>query len=154
MASQFDARVKFGNQIKPNELQKYIKSSKQRDLLNSDDTILTLPSHRPHRRIKVIGGDGDGDEYVSTDLEDLKYWCSENKLKLPRYLFTTVCLAIAIYQSLQLSKEYVRYPTGVNVLVDELSSMRQTLPGITVCDSNKWVMIIMSMFYLNMLKIN
>lgn len=36
-------------------------------------------------------------------------------------------------------EEYLKYPTGVNVLVELPPSLKDVLPGLTVCDKNRYV---------------
>ncbi|KAI1289173.1 hypothetical protein HDE_08609 [Halotydeus destructor] len=57
-----------------------------------------------------------------------------------RITFTIICTLVAIFQCWRLLLDYLSYPTGVNVLVDEPTSMREALPGVTVCDNNRFQM--------------
>lgn len=74
-----------------------------------------------------------------SDCWDLKEWMKNNKHKLPRFLIMSIFVCIAAYQVTEQLIAYSGYPTGVNVLVDEPSSLREALPGITLCHNNRFM---------------
>jgi hypothetical protein len=74
-----------------------------------------------------------------TDCGDIKAWIGSNSDSLPRYTCIMIFALIACYQVSDQIKEYMKYPTGVNVLVEEPKSMREALPGVTVCHNNRFM---------------
>lgn len=97
----------------------------------------------------------DDGEQKRSDLHEYKVWLSDNKRNLPRIILSILFTIVATCQvseldfasmllsfDVQVAEETIRYlgyPTGINVLVDEPHSMRDTLPGVTVCDKNRCV---------------
>lgn len=117
----------FGKPLTVSELENYVKRKATRT--SSPAPLIG----NPNAIIQTFGRQGDDDDSEF----DLKKWLIANRGALPRLLFTTICLAIASYQTYVLVDKYYGYPTGVNVLVDEPKSMREALPGVTVCHNNR-----------------
>lgn len=118
-------------------LQRYVRHDEVKGNQTPFRNEVIDPQAKGRRKFRRPVQVGANEDEAPDDFKDIRGWFVDNKNQLPRYLFTAVCLALAVYQTVELSKEYVRYPTGVNVLVDEPASMRQALPGLTICDSNK-----------------
>lgn len=131
LRQQFDSRSILGKKVSLNKLKLYTA--------NPPYTVIDPPTikptkHVPFRRPTKVQ---PGEEYEDQDLEQFTTWIKRNRSRLPRWLFTIVCLTVAMYQTYLQVMQYISYPTGVNVLVDEPKSMRETLPGVTLCTTNK-----------------
>ena len=72
-----------------------------------------------------------------SDIADIKQWFRDNRFRMPRIILTMLCTFVAAYQCWELTTDFLQYPTGVNVLVNEPANMREALPGITVCHKNR-----------------
>lgn len=70
---------------------------------------------------------------------DIKSWFRDNSDSLPRYFCMMIFALIACYQVSDQIQQYMSYPTGVNVLVEEPKSMREALPGVTICHNNRFL---------------
>ena len=128
----------------------YISSLGQRSTPRKSSPILLVNGREQHLGA-VDDGHGSVDIYGRrkpyikkeynvervSDIADIKQWFSDNRYRMPRIILTIICTFIAAYQCWELTKEFLQYPTGVNVLVNEPANMREALPGITVCHKNR-----------------
>ena len=74
-----------------------------------------------------------------SDFADLRAWFHANRDSLPRYTILLFFFVISLVQTWYQTKLYLSYPTGVNVMVDEPSSLREALPGVTVCHNGRFL---------------
>lgn len=96
---------------------------------------VTLHQRIPHQP-KFVAPNDDAEK---SDWYDIGLWIQNNKAKLPRIIIMTLFMCTATYQVVDQIRDYIGFPTGVNVLVDQPSSLREALPGVTLCHNNRFM---------------
>lgn len=58
-----------------------------------------------------------------------------------RSIVVFLSLAVCIYETATLVDKYFDYETSVNVKVKNIKELKEALPGITICSTNRYVLI-------------
>lgn len=75
------------------------------------------------------------DPHDRTWIQKLKTHLQDRR-KVARVFFIAACLLFTTYSVVKSTLAYFEYETGVSVLFEELDDMRESLPGLTICNKN------------------